>query len=61
MLMGHPEDELQRLLEGLNEANEVKELLINVTPTECVIISKERERIRCHTSVGDKISVLEKR
>ena len=54
VLIADSEEKLQRLLETVNEASEDKGLSINVAKTECMVITKGQEQIRCNLNIGNK-------
>ena len=47
VLIADSEEGLQRLLQEVKEASEGKGLSINVSKTECMVVSKKQERVRC--------------
>ena len=53
VLIADTEEGLQTLLQEVKEASERKGLSINVSKTECMVISKKQERVRCHLELDN--------
>ena len=60
VLIADGEEKLQRLLQNVHTASEEKGLSINVAKTECMVMTKGKERVRCELNLnGERIKQVD--